>query len=220
MVVRLPRQMRIRDGKEDFGRTLAQGSKLLDELLARARASGAEGIAGADAFQLHDTYGFPIDLTLGLVAEHGLGVDEQGFESLMEQQRTRARAGSGRGRGTGELREQALRFAGEAAFTTDFVGYESIERETTVGAVAQENGRVLVKLVESPFYATGGGQVADAGELVCAAEDCRAAVTDVRLRRLQAAQGVNSVKAWILVVAAALELAAVAMLTVGIVHII
>ena len=55
-----------------------------------------EGIAGADAFQLHDTFGFPIDLTLEIVAEHGLGVDEAGFEALMEDQRTRARAGSGR----------------------------------------------------------------------------------------------------------------------------
>ncbi len=169
----------LRAEEESFGRTLAQGSKLLDELIARARASGVEGIAGADAFQLHDTYGFPIDLTLELVAEQGLGVDEQGFESLMEQQRTRARAGTGRGRGSGELREQALRFAGEAAFTTDFVGYESIERETTVGAVAQENGRVLAKLVESPFYATGGGQIADSGYVECLHGDCRARVQDV-----------------------------------------
>ena len=67
--------------EEGFGRTLVQGSKLLDELITRAKESGAEGIGGADAFQLHDTYGFPIDLTLELVAEHGLGVDEQGFEA-------------------------------------------------------------------------------------------------------------------------------------------
>ena len=74
------------------------GSKLLDELIARARDTGAEGIAGADAFLLHDTYGFPIDLTLELVAEHDLGVDEEGFEVLMDEQRTRARASAGRGR--------------------------------------------------------------------------------------------------------------------------
>src|SRR6202022_2200817 len=82
--------------EEGFGRTLAQGSKLLDELIDRARESGAEGISGADAFRLHDTYGFPIDLTLELVAEHELGVDEEGFEALMGDQRGRGRAGAGR----------------------------------------------------------------------------------------------------------------------------
>ena len=86
--------------EEGFGRTLEQGLKRLDELIARARDAGAEGIAGADAFLLHDTYGFPIDMTLEIVAEHGLGVDEAGFEALMNDQRTRARAGlqSRRGR--------------------------------------------------------------------------------------------------------------------------
>ncbi len=73
--------------EEAFGRTLAQGTKLLDELIAHARDTGAEGIAAADAFLLHDTYGFPIDLTLELVADHGLGIDEEGFEQLMERQR-------------------------------------------------------------------------------------------------------------------------------------
>ena len=73
--------------EENFGRTLEQGLARLDELIERARDAGAEGISAADAFQLHDTFGFPIDLTLEIVAEHGLGVDEAGFESLMEDQR-------------------------------------------------------------------------------------------------------------------------------------
>ncbi|MGH2858830.1 MAG: alanine--tRNA ligase, partial [Solirubrobacteraceae bacterium] len=80
--------------EESFGRTLEQGLKRLDELIARARDEQAEGIAAADAFLLHDTYGFPIDLTLEIVAEQGLGVDEEGFEALMEGQRTRARQGA------------------------------------------------------------------------------------------------------------------------------
>ena len=71
--------------EESFGRTLEQGLKRLDELIARARDNDDEGIAASDAFLLHDTYGFPIDLTLEIVAEHGLGVDEEGFESLMEE---------------------------------------------------------------------------------------------------------------------------------------
>jgi alanyl-tRNA synthetase len=165
--------------EESFGRTLAQGSKLLDELIARAVESGAEGISGEDAFLLHDTYGFPIDLTLELVAEHELGVDEEGFEALMSEQRSRARASAGQDREREVFRERAVEFAGSAGFSTDFVGYETTERETTVGALASDDGRVLVKLVESPFYATGGGQVADAGYVECADGDCRARVADV-----------------------------------------
>ena len=164
--------------EEGFGRTLEQGSKMLEELIARARATGAEGIASADAFMLHDTYGFPIEMTIELVAERGLGVDEEGFEALMNEQRARARAGA-RGRGGEAVREQAVALAGQAGFETDFVGYETTERETTVGAVAVENGRVLAKLVESPFYPTGGGQVADSGYVECFDGDCRARVEDV-----------------------------------------
>ena len=85
--------------EEGFGRTLQQGSALLDELIERAKQQGAEGIAAADAFLLHDTHGFPFDLTLELVAEHGLGVDEEGFESLMENQRRKSRVTAGRGAG-------------------------------------------------------------------------------------------------------------------------
>jgi alanyl-tRNA synthetase len=166
--------------EEGFGRTLEQGLGRLDELIERARQSGAEGIAAADAFLLHDTYGFPVDLTIELVAEHGLGVDEEGFESLMEDQRDRARASAGRfGSGAEEVRERARALAQQAGFATDFVGYETTDRETTIGATAVEDGKVLIKLVESPFYATGGGQVADSGYVECLQGDCRARVEDV-----------------------------------------
>ncbi|MGH2843598.1 MAG: alanine--tRNA ligase [Solirubrobacteraceae bacterium] len=165
--------------EEGFGRTLREGSGLLDELIARARENGEEGISAADAFLLHDTHGFPFDLTLELAAEHGLGVDEQGFESLMESQRSQSRSGAGRGEGGGELRERALALASESTFKTDFKGYEAMSLETTVGALASENGRTLVKLVESPFYATGGGQVADGGYIECEQGGCRARVEDV-----------------------------------------
>jgi alanyl-tRNA synthetase len=166
--------------EEGFGRTLEHGLGRLDELIERARQSGDEGIAAADAFLLHDTYGFPIDLTLELVAEHDLGVDEEGFEALMEDQRQRARASAGRfGSGAEEVRERALALANQAGFATDFVGYETTDRETTIGAAATDNGKVLIKLVESPFYATGGGQVADSGYVECLQGDCRARVEDV-----------------------------------------
>jgi alanyl-tRNA synthetase len=165
--------------EESFGRTLAQGTRLLDELIARAKESGLEGIAAGDAFLLHDTFGFPIDLTLELVAEHDLGVDEEGFEQLMDRQRQRARASAGRDAGADEMREHAARLAGEAGFKTEFVGYETTDADTAVGALAPEDGRVLVKLATSPFYATGGGQVADSGYVECADGDCRAQVADV-----------------------------------------
>jgi alanyl-tRNA synthetase len=166
--------------EEGFGRTLEQGLRRLDELIQRARQSGDEGIAAADAFQLHDTYGFPIDLTLELVSEQGLGVDEEGFEALMEDQRQRARASAGRfGAGAQELRGRAEALAGAAGFATDFVGYETTDSDTTIGAAAREDGKVLIKLVESPFYATGGGQVADSGYVECVHGDCRARVEDV-----------------------------------------
>jgi alanyl-tRNA synthetase len=165
--------------EESFGRTLAQGSRLLDELIARAKEAGAEGISAEDSFRLHDTYGFPIDLTLEIVAEHDLGVDEEGFEALMSDQRRQSRESSGRDRTREQLREQALAFSGAAGFATDFVGYETTDSDTTVGAVRSEDGRLLVKLLESPFYATGGGQVADSGYVECADGDCAARVDDV-----------------------------------------
>jgi len=164
--------------EEAFGQTLEQGTRILAEHIARARQTGAEGIGAAEAFQLHDTYGFPFDLTLELAAEQGLGVDEAGFENLMEDQRTRARASAGRG-GRDAGRERAQAFARAAGFDTEFTGYETVEQTTAVGAVTTENGRVLAKLVESPFYATGGGQVHDAGEVRCESGDCAARVTDV-----------------------------------------
>ncbi|HKH16530.1 MAG TPA: alanine--tRNA ligase [Solirubrobacteraceae bacterium] len=170
-------EMWLRTEEEAFNRTLEQGMRLLDDVIARARENGAEGIGAEQAFLLHDTYGFPFDLTLELAAEQGLGVDAQGFEELMSEQRRRARS-AGRG-GRDDARERIRAFADSAGFPTTFTGYERIEQPTAVGAISDENGRVLLKLVESPFYATGGGQVADAGVVECEDGDCRARVIDV-----------------------------------------
>jgi alanyl-tRNA synthetase len=156
----------VRAEEESFGRTLDQGMKLLGEVVERSRDAGT--IPAADAFRLHDTYGFPIDITREIAAEQGLTVGE-GFDVLMDEQRTRARA-SGGGGSRNALREQALAFSGGAGFGTAFTGYETVEQHTTVGAVETVDppfggqvSRTLVKLAESPFYATGGGQVADLG---------------------------------------------------------
>ena len=169
--------------EESFGRTLEQGTKLLDELIERAKEQGEEGLGAEDVFQLHDTYGFPIDLTREIAAEHDLGVDEPGFERLMDEQRARARAGGARGGAAGAgaeaLRARAQELAAGSGFASEFVGYETTEQATSVGALEREDGRLLVKLVESPFYAAGGGQVSDSGFVECADGDCRARVEQV-----------------------------------------
>ncbi len=141
--------------EEGFGRTLAQGTKLLEELIDAARREGLEGIGAQDAFTLHDTFGFPFELTTELAAEQGLGVDEEGFELLMERQRARARAASvGAAAGAGDARELARELAEGAGFQTRFTGYETDEQRTTVGALVQVNCSTPGAHVESD---PGGG---------------------------------------------------------------
>ncbi|HEX5910564.1 MAG TPA: alanine--tRNA ligase, partial [Thermoleophilaceae bacterium] len=148
--------------EEGFGRTLAQGERLLDELVAKARRDGAQAIPAEEAFRLHDTFGFPFELTTELLAEQGLGVDQEGFAGLMDQARVVAR-GRGRAGAGDDVRERAAGFAKNTGFTTNFVGYESTEAETVLRAVQRDNGTILAKLEDSPFYAEGGGQVSDGG---------------------------------------------------------
>ena len=154
-----------RSEEEGFGRTLEQGQRLLGDLVVRAREEETSWVSAEDAFRLHDTYGFPFEMTRELLAEEGLSVDDQGFEELMDRAREIARAGGGRSAAaTGGQHERVLAFA-RAAEPSRFRGYESTELETVVSAVEQVNGLVLVKLEESPFYAEGGGQVADRGRV-------------------------------------------------------
>jgi alanyl-tRNA synthetase len=160
--------------EEHFGHTLDQGLAALHELIERGGT-----VSAADAFRLHDTFGFPFELTRELLGEQGLEVDEVGFEGLMAEQRERSRAAAGGVSGAVSVREDAGLFAKNAGFQTRFVGYETTETATTVGAVAPHNGAVLVKLADSPFYALGGGQVSDLGVIECEHGDCRARVADV-----------------------------------------
>ncbi|HEY7561679.1 MAG TPA: alanine--tRNA ligase [Gaiellaceae bacterium] len=137
-----------------FTRTLAVGEGFFEEAAAK------DAVSGEDAFRLHDTYGFPIELTRERARERGLAVDEDGFAELMAEQRERSRAAAGTGAGL----ERAADFARAAGFGTDFVGYEKIDVLTQVGALEQlEDGLFLAKLRESPFYPEGGGQVSDQG---------------------------------------------------------
>jgi alanyl-tRNA synthetase len=150
--------------EESFNRTLAQGERLLADLVRRAKEEGTSWIDAEDAFRLHDTFGFPYELTKELLGEEGLAVDDQGFEELMERAREVARGGAREPtHAGGGKHERVLSFARAAGFPTRFVGYETTEAETVLGAVDQANGQVLAKLAESPFYAEGGGQVSDAG---------------------------------------------------------
>src|SRR4051812_26862199 len=150
--------------EESFGRTLAQGEKMLSELIAGAKAEGTSWVDAEDAFRLHDTFGFPYELTKELLAEEGLSVDDQGFEELMERAREVSRGGAARGPAE-DTHKRVIEFARSAGFPSRFVGYETTETETVVGAAEQANGRVLAKLEESPFYPEGGGQVSDSGIL-------------------------------------------------------
>jgi alanyl-tRNA synthetase len=157
-----------RSEEESFGRTLAQGERLLAELIDQAKQEQTSWVSAEDAFRLHDTYGFPYEMTKELLAEEGLSVDDQGFEELMEQARevsraTGARATAGDGGDVHLRHEEVLRFARDAGFQTRFVGYETTEAETVLRVAERANGWVLAKLEESPFYPEGGGQVSDSG---------------------------------------------------------
>jgi alanyl-tRNA synthetase len=161
--------------EESFRRTLSQGQRLLADVVARARREETSWVAADEAFKLHDTYGFPYELTKELLAEEGLAVDDQGFEELMDEARRIARAGH-RAAAGGD-RERVLAFARGVGFETRFVGYEATEWETVLRAVERDDGRVLAKLEESPFYPEGGGQVSDSG--VVETDSGRAVVADV-----------------------------------------
>jgi alanyl-tRNA synthetase len=162
--------------EQRFAATLQTGSALLDDVIERTRAAGRSEVDAADAFRLHDTYGFPVELTAELAHEAGLGLDEPGFASLMEEQRERARSAT-RKRGAADP-ERLAGFARDAGFATEFVGYRVLDLETVAGAVEDlGDGVALVKLHASPFYAEGGGQVSDHGVLEW--EGGRAAVEGV-----------------------------------------
>src|SRR5215210_647737 len=145
----------VRAEEERFNQTLERGMRLFEEIAER----GGD-ISGDDAFRLHDTYGFPLELTIELAHERGLGVNAEEFTKLMEEQRTRSRAGAGR------ADVEAAEFARSAGFETEFVGYEKTDVLTQIGALEPlEGGLFLAKLRESPFYPDGGGQVTDQGYL-------------------------------------------------------
>ncbi len=158
--------------EESFTRTLAQGTRLLDAAITHTRGAGSARLPGETAFELHDTFGFPIELTVEAVREAGLTVDEDRFADLLTRQQQRAKSG-GRARTAEALRKtEVYRELSARHGRTDFVGYDRLDAEVTVLGLIRDGGIVpgagqgtTVELVldRSPFYAESGGQVGDRG---------------------------------------------------------
>lgn len=160
----------IRTEEERFHETLSDGLAILGEISAKAKADGRSAIAGADAFKLYDTYGFPFDLTEDFASEQGLTVDREGFDTAMQEQRDRARAARQDG---GSMKVQGGPLA-ELTVKSEFVGYNDTVAESKILAIvvggeleetAGEGTDCQVILESTPFYAESGGQVSDTGLL-------------------------------------------------------
>ena len=174
-----------------FNRTLASGSKLFDDAAAATRSAGVTVLSGSDAFALHDTYGFPIELTLEMASEAGLSVDEAGFRELMAEQRQRAKAdAAARKHAHADL--SAYRELIDAG-PTEFTGFDELTTEGRIlgifvdgkrvpvvshGDDGVAGGQIELVLDRTPLYAEAGGQIADAGTISTGSS--RATVTDVQ----------------------------------------
>jgi alanyl-tRNA synthetase len=172
--------------EEAFRSTLTQGTHLFDLAVGDARAHQQTTLSGSRAFQLHDTYGFPIELTLEMAGEQGLEVDEAGFRRLMTEQRDRAKADARAKKGSGVNTEVYARLRADGE--TPFTGFETLTQESAVRGivadgdlreVALPGDQVEIVLTETPFYAESGGQSGDHGEIITA-DGLRLEVFDVQ----------------------------------------
>lgn len=162
--------------EQRFNRTLDQGLVLVEEAMGKAEAEGTKAFPGSVAFMLHDTYGFPVEVTREIVEERGYSLDLADFESAMEAQRKRARRAQ---KGGDSLEHDLGGFARETVHPTVFMGYEREDLFTVVENVETlSDGRIAVALRESPFYAESGGQTADLG--LIESDEGRAGVEDVQ----------------------------------------
>ncbi|MFQ5741658.1 MAG: alanine--tRNA ligase [Acidobacteriota bacterium] len=185
--------------EEKFSATLTHGTRRLENVFEQTQDKGV--VAGKDLFQLHDTYGFPLDLAREMAAERGFGVDESGFYQEMEQQRERARASW---KGTDRAVSPLYRQLAEKSLRTEFTGYDRIAAvEGTVLAILRHNRPVdqleegckgELVLSRSPFYAEAGGQVGDQGTIESEAANARVEDTftplpGLRLHRVRVRSG-------------------------------
>lgn len=155
-----------------FLRTIESGTERLENAVKQAKATGKSTVSGQDAFTLHDTYGFPIDLTLEMAEEAGVKVDEKAFRELMEEQRHRAQADAQAKKGAHADLSTFRELADQRGSV--FTGYTELKTETTLRAIivdgatvpaASAGQQVEVVLDETPFYAEAGGQAADTGTI-------------------------------------------------------
>ncbi len=161
----------IRTEEESFAKTVEKGMQILDEFVSQLSKSDMDKpiLSGENLFKLHDTYGFPIDLTREILQEKNIGIDEEKFFELMNEQRAKARSNQAFKGGWDEATASAL-----SGFTTTFVGYTQLEAETKILAMIKdgevvdtcsEGDEVTVVLETTPFYAESGGQVGDCGTI-------------------------------------------------------
>ncbi|MBA2695438.1 MAG: alanine--tRNA ligase [Actinobacteria bacterium] len=190
--------------EQAFARTLASGTTLLDTAVGQAKGTGSATLGGAEAFALHDTYGFPIDLTLEMAAEQGLEVDEAGFRRLMGEQRGRAKADA-RAKKSSHGDTTAYRgIADTLGRAVQFTGYDEVVSEGSVvgvlvdGAAVRTAGpgdQIELVLDRTPFYAEGGGQLADGGTIrlaggaVLTVHDVQSPITGLIAHRAQVVSG-------------------------------
>jgi alanyl-tRNA synthetase len=159
--------------EDAFRQTLRTGTQIFDMAADRARGAGQSVLSGDQAFALHDTYGFPIDLTLEMAAEKGLSVDEDGFRRLMGEQRERAKADARAKKGQHQSTAAYREIADALGHAVTFTGYDDVVAESSVRGLIAADGTVVgsadagdeleLVLDRTPFYAEGGGQLADEG---------------------------------------------------------
>ena len=159
--------------EETFTQTLKSGTSIFDLAATQLKSEKSKSLSADTAFKLHDTYGFPFDLTLEMAREQGLGVDEVGFRKLMNEQRDRAKADA-KAKKSGHTDLTEYRAIVDKSGTSKFVGYENISAEATITgvlvdgkSVAEANigSEIEITLDRTPFYAEGGGQLADGGKI-------------------------------------------------------
>ena len=159
--------------EESFLQTLKSGTQIFDLSSAALKKSKSSVLPGEDVFKLHDTYGFPFDLTLEMAREEGLSVDEDGFRRLMKEQKDRAKADA-KAKKSGHTDVSVYRSIADKSGKTEFLGYTNVSAESKLTGIlvdgvgvasAVEGDDVEIILNRTPFYAEGGGQLADGGRI-------------------------------------------------------
>jgi len=160
----------IKSEEESFGQTLDRGLQIFTDLVNDTKSMGNDVLAGADVFKLYDTYGFPVDLTNLMAEGEGLGVDTQGFEALMAEQRAKARKST---QFKGGVLSASEYFVVESDDHSEFIGYFENKIETIISQYKEADKTLFIVLQKTPFYPESGGQIGDTGRIYNAGMDLR-----------------------------------------------